>query len=383
MGTIRLLPSGRFNAQVRVAGFKPLSRTHESYAAAQAWAQEQEAELLSKRAKSLGDGQVNRQSFTTIVQSYLGSQEHKAKRETTRRTEVRCTRAVLRLLGDYRIEYLDAPTLQREFFDVRTSETYRGRPTSGDTIRLEKALISAVFNFAVLRGLAKFNPVLRAKFQVPAPAKRLIRISPEQENKILDAAISYGQRRNTDKEPKDRKGDRLFVYVAFLFDTGTRPGEASRIRLEWISSDFSKISIPPGSHKTNIPRVILVRHELAVLLRGQVEISKQYKSPYLFFSIRNPQKPYQYYHPIKTIFSRAGLPSNYVPHGVRHEFISRLFEHTSLSDSSIAKIVGDKTPLSLLPYSHIRTEALRSDFVDFHSQMDKKLELDRLRQNRD
>ena len=33
MGTIRLLPSGRFNAQVRVAGFKPLSRTHESYAA--------------------------------------------------------------------------------------------------------------------------------------------------------------------------------------------------------------------------------------------------------------------------------------------------------------------------------------------------------------
>lgn len=367
MGTLRQLPSGKWNAQVRLTGFKPATATHDTPEAAQAWINATEARLLGRRSQSLQEGSTpSKTSLEYVSQLYRQSLEFKKKRPSTQRTEERCSVAIERLLGRYHIEHIDPPVIQREFIDARAGEGYKGKPISGDTVRLEKAYLSAVFNFAVLRGIAKHNPVLRAKFQAPKPQKRLIRITPVQEEAVLSAALNYGSRNNTDKLPQDRKGDRLYCFLAYLFATGSRPGEASRIKLDWISEDLRTISVPQTHHKTDIPRVVLISDEFRPFLKAQIELAKASKSPFLFFAIRDPSKPYPYYHPVKTVFERAGLPSNYVPHGVRHEFISRLFEHSNLSDSVIANLVGDKTPLSLAPYTHLRTERLRPDF-DEHS----------------
>ena len=45
---------------------------------------------------------------------------------------------------------------------------------------------------------------------------------------------------------------------------------------------------------------------------------------------------------------------------MRHEFISRLYEHTELTDGMITALAGDVNPLfSLSPYRRLRVSALR------------------------
>jgi hypothetical protein len=49
-------------------------------------------------------------------------------------------------------------------------------------------------------------------------------------------------------------------------------------------------------------------------------------------------------------------------HGMRREFISRLFEFpaSTLNDGQIALLVGDVNPASLEPYRYLRSEQLRN-----------------------
>lgn len=370
MANIHQLPSGSFRAVIRRKGFPRQAQTFKTRDEAEKWASQIEASVLTKRATN-EIANAGLLTFSDAASMYFASAVFLNKAESTRRREKSVSTHPLRTLGDYALVHIDEAVIQSKHIDKRLTEKTRvGKAPQGDTIRLEKAFISAVFNFARKRALVKRNPVLHADFDMPACNRREERITPEQEIMLYSAAVEYLAHHRTNPC--------LPAWLYFVFATGTRPGEASRIRLEWINEHQQIIALPRASHKTRRPRIILLPDPVYNALQAQIEAAREAKSPFLFFSRTHKTRecvPYAYSHPWKNICARAGLPSKIVPHQMRHEFISRIIETTTLSDSQVAALVGDVHVLSLEPYKHLRAAQLAPHLTDYHETVAQMIKL--------
>jgi integrase len=369
MPSVSPLPSGSFRSQVRLKGHKTEGRTFPTEPEALAWGVRREAELLQRTAQTVLDDNHTELTFKEIYNLYIASPVHANKALNTRNREVQASAAVLRLIGVYALSNLDSPTLQKSFFDKRSSEkNFRGKPISGDTLRIEKALVSAVFGFAKKRGLVKFNPLIRGGFDMLTLNKREIRITAEQQAMLIRAAETYIQGHRANRV--------LLPWLYFILNTGCRPGEAAKIKLTWCDFSKNQISVPRAGQKTRRPRVILLTPFDSFALEQLAEQAEESGSPYLFSShSKHGFIPYRYYHPWRGILALAGLPADIVPHGARHEFISNLFEKTTLSETQIALLLGDLNPLSLERYKHLRVSALRQQHDDYSSALREVTEL--------
>lgn len=351
MATIHQLLSGSWRAQIRRKGLPQKSQTFKTEREAKLWADEVEASFSTKRIAYSKDSGL---TFNEAYKKYLGSPTFQNKAAKTQEREKSASIALVRSLGEYAMQIIDYTIIQ-EYIDNRQSETsQKGKKISGDTIRIEKALLSSVFKFCNRRGFCNGNPAAQS-FDMPSLNKREIRISVQEELRLCSCAHVYYNKNHSKVNPS------LLYWIRFVFATGMRPGEAAKIELAWINEEGTKISVPRSGHKTKRPRIVMVRKGS---LTGAIKRAEELRSKYLFCS-KNGKSPYRYSQPWRAICKMARLPENVVPHGVRHEFISRLFEETELSDGQIATLVGDVHPLSLEPYRHLRAETLR-DKLESH-----------------
>lgn len=366
MPTFQQLPSGSWRASVRLAGHEPQYKTFKQRSDAESWAASAETSLRKISLTALIDGETDALTFAQAYALYLESPAFLKKAATTRRREPQCAVAPLRLLGKTALIHISAPLLQSKFFDVRASEKGpRGQTLSGDTLRLEKALISSVFAFARRRGHVKINPTLAGDFELPTLGTRDIRISHQEEVLLTDTALEYINHYRANRT--------LPFWLAFVFATGTRPGEAAKIERSWCNFRTNQIHIPRTGHKTRLPRVILIPENIVEFIKVQDVIARHAESKYLFFSGKEGDyKPYRYSHPWRKICRRVGIPDSVVPHGIRHEYISRLFQYTTLSDTQVAALVGDVHVLSLRPYTHLRAVNLKPQ-LEAHAQQISEL----------
>jgi integrase len=324
--------------------------------------------------------------FKDLAEKYFGSPVFENKAATTQDREKSISKPVVRYFGRYAVTVIDGTMIQ-DYFDKRSREHKRlsnGETTdgriSGHTVRLEKAFLSSVFKFAKRRNLAPRN-ILLDSWDLPNCNKREGRISIQEQVNLFSAAQEMLQ------NPKTNPC--MLPWLHFIFETGTRPGEAAKAEIAWFDFEKRKVSIPRLSHKKRNPRVILLRKEMAEELKAQRDLAVAKGSKYMFWSLSNAPRakdgagkplrrrrtqeeteareirPYAYYHAWRRLCTKAGVPPNINPHIVRHEFISRLFEHTELNDGQIASLVGDVNVLSLEPYKHLRVEQLR-DKQDAH-----------------
>jgi integrase len=364
--------TGKWQAIIRRKGAPSTSRVFKTEAEARTWADQHEGAILATRAevKQAGSTSPEQKTLAEVAALYFKSPSFLSKATTTQRTETQKSVAVLRLLGSYYIDHITVGTLQLNYFDVRSVETHKGRPIAGHTIRLEKALLSSLFNFAARRSLVKQNVLYRARFDFTRPKGREIRISLEDQARILTEAQRYGHKQKAGGYRYDAN-THAYSFLMFLFQTGMRPGEASRIKLEWISKDLKSIAIPSGSTKNRSPRIVLLHEYQRTLVESQSKRAKASGSPYLFYALTLPANPYPYTQPLKAIFKRAGL-AELVPHGIRHELVSRLFENGRVPEALIPLFTGHDSPASLEAYKHLRVEKHRDVFEDFSQQQAKE-----------
>lgn len=368
MASFTTLPSGSIRAEVRRKGFEPQKKTFKTREDAQAWADATEANMLMRTVQVVAAGQKGEVTVQAVWDLYKASPVFAQKSQNTREREVDCSAAVLRLLGQTALANIDVPMLQTSFIDVRAREkNQRGKQVSGDTVRLEKALLSQLFSFGVKRGYCKANPLYGADLDMPGKNKREVRISPAQEDALCERAFEYTtQHKRTNKN--------LSPWLLYVFGTGSRPGESAKVECSWVHLDQMEVRIPRAGHKTRRPRIVIFTEGLRWVLSKQLERAKAVGSKYLFWSV-SPETgeciPYRYYHPWRAICKLAGVPPEVVPHAARHEFISRLFENTTFSDGQIAALVGDVHVLSLEPYKHLRVNSLRDDMDKHRAEMEE------------
>lgn len=385
MATVSELPSGKFRAQIRRKNLASIGKVFDTREEAAAWGLAREAELVT--AKSSGVARPNAGlTFNVAVERYFNGPKFGEKAIGTRARERTSSTRLLEYFGDYALSVIDGAMVQ-EYIDMRCNEKVRHRngktldkKLSPDSVRLEKAFLSAVFKFSKRRNLVPSN-IMRDTFELPTCIPKEGRITLRQQMDVYEAAKFMGTAKNANPC--------LLSWTYFVFETGTRPGEAAKIELTWVNLAERKISIPRIGQKKRNARVVLIGDEVVEMLAECVERATEAGSKYLFFSRANtplerdamgaPVRrrrnavesdaracvPFSYYNAWRGLCKNAGLPTNINPHIVRHEFISRLFEETDLNDSQIASLVGDLNVLSLEPYKHLRVERLR-DRQDAH-----------------
>lgn len=357
MATYTQLPSGSWRVHIRRAGFPVVSRTFKTKADAEAFALVEEGSLIKRRADV--PHSVIKSNFANVVADYFKSPAFKNKAESTRSRELNASRPVLSYFADYDLSLIKPSDIQK-YFDSRSDfETYRKKPISGDTLRLEKAFLSSVFNFGVLRDYCVMNPTkhLRFEYKKPTPRDARLNLTPPQFMKKLDEF----ERASTRLNPS------FLYYLLVLHATGMRPGELSRLKLDYIDYRECRIRIPRAANKNRTERVFSFnKGAFHILFSNQYKMALRARSPYLFYSVSPSGEfvPLSYAKPMRRFLKFIGAPAGFVPHSFRHERISYLFESTNYTDSEIALIVGDVNPLSLLRYRHLHMEKIRDKVSD-------------------
>ena len=366
MPTISQRKNGKFRAQIRLARHPKIEMDFDTHEQALVWSNDYESRLKGTQpAEILRTGTV---AYTAGL--YFKSPTHLSKKLNTRLRELDSFQAIDRLLGHLAMEGLSHFEIQVKFFDKRQLETFRDKPISGNTIRLEKALLSQLYKYAIVRNLVTHNPVTGSKYEVPRCESRDVRIPREVQIRLYAAAIAHcvyyhdmSKRRN---HAPNLSG---YYWLQFMFETAMRPGEASRIKLEWIDLDYQFIRIPVIGNKNNATRLLLVN--MIKDLPEWVKAAEDVGSPYLFYSHSGngygpDLHPYNYssiWKEIKPLVK--GLDPKATPHGIRHEVISRLVESTSLSLPEIALLVGMKSYDSLKAYIHLRMDTIQGRSDEF------------------
>lgn len=357
-------PGHGWQVQIRLKGVPPKTKTLPTEADAIAWAAEEEARILANRSAALEAGKLNNdKTLSGYVDDYLSSRQYEEKRQSTRRRERQCADVIKRFLGRYSLEQITPYLLHAEYIDKRSKEEYRGKKIAGDTIRCELALLSAVLDYLQARDVVKLNVVKTSRLDTPKLGKRKRVISEEEERKLLAYARHYtatGKKANSS----------FYPWLMFLFQTGSRPGEASKIKLAWLNIPESCIVVPDEEHKNDHARYIHLSTHLLPIIKEQVAKQKAKGSIYLFSS-NNGERPFAYGQPWVDALKACGIEGA-VPHSIRHTFITRLFEQTTLNETQIASLVGQVNVLSLRPYAHVRKKFIKTEaeqFAEIQKQM--------------
>lgn len=220
--------------------------------------------------------------------------------------------------------------------DVRLAEINprTGKPITGNTVRLELALLSSLFNIARVEwGTCRTNPVeLVRKPKVSSGRDR--RLTSSEERRLS----RYFREKN------------LMLYVIFhlALETAMRQGEILALRWEHIDLRHGVAHLPEtkNGHSRDVPLSRRARNFLQMMpvnLHGNV-------FDYTASGFKNAWR-------IAT--QRLRIEDLHF-HDLRHEAISRFFELGSLNVMEIAAISGHRSMNMLKRYTHLRAWQLVS-----------------------
>ncbi len=321
MATFRKRGPYQWEARIRKRGYPTTCKTFETKLEAEAWAKDVE----TKMNKSIFVSSKEAEQYTLsecldrYIEEYIPKLKH-AKREEDR------ARAIQRRAIAHRVM---ATIRARDIADFRREREAEG--VSGNTIRLDFALLSKLFNYARSDwGMESLqNPVeLAAKPKVEKGRER--RLEDDEEEKLLNAASPIFK-----------------PLILFALETAMRREEIAS--LKWSNVNFKKPSVFLPETKNTEPRTVPLSPAALEILKN---LPRQEGVELVFgvsadFITDN----------MKQIRPKAGI-ENLRFHDLRHEATSRFFERTDLDVMEIKGITGHKTLQMLARYTHLRTARL-------------------------
>lgn len=177
------------------------------------------AELMHKVAElKIASGKTPQKEmyFKELFEHYLSWQEERVA-EGTKTIYKTATPLVFEPFYDYRVDKITPEMIDSVLDNLHKRD---GKPMSKTTIQNLRGRLSAVFNFAVSKGLIAISPMKHTKLR-PKPSNRIntLTIPSEEQMKALLLSAKEYDVHNT--------GDSLLFYPLFLLavSTGMRIGE--------------------------------------------------------------------------------------------------------------------------------------------------------------
>lgn len=316
----------KWQARVHRKEHKPIVRSFNNKADAIKWARHVESQLdlgilAPKQAMP---------TLRSMVERYVEEvtpTKKGASQERYRATQIKKTN-----LADMLINRVDGAT-------VAAYRDQRLREVSNNTVRLELALMSVVFEQCRREwGWDVTNPV--KQIRMPKPGKpRQRRLESGEEEALLSACRASG-------------AYYLESFIVLAIETGMRFSEIAGVRREHVSMTNRTIYLPEtkNGHDRTVPlssRALSAIQALPVSIDGRLFPVKpgSIRSAFLIAL----QKA-------KTV-SNGALLDGLRFHDLRHEAVSRLFEK-GLNPIEVGMVSGHRTLSMLQRYTHLRSENL-------------------------
>ncbi|MFZ5428539.1 MAG: site-specific integrase [Thermodesulfobacteriota bacterium] len=321
MATFRKRGPYQWEARIRKRGYPTTCKTFDTKVEAEAWAKDVETNMNKSLFVSAKEAEQYTLSecLDRYIEEYIPRLKH-PKRETDRARFLQKRTLAHRIMATIRA---------KDIADLRREREAEG--ASGNTIRLDFALLSKLFNYARSDwGMESLqNPVaLAAK---PRPAKgRDRRLEDGEEERLLAVA-----------------SPQFKPVILFALETAMRRKEIADLR--WKCVNLGNRNVVLSETKNSEARTVPLSPRALAVLR-ELPRSIDQKSVFNFSEDQITTA-------MKLARKKAKLDDLRF-HDLRHEATSRFFELTDLDVMEIKAVTGHKTLQMLARYTHLRTARL-------------------------
>ncbi|MBK8019793.1 MAG: site-specific integrase [Betaproteobacteria bacterium] len=325
MASIRQMASGKWQAQVRRRGIKPVVRSFGNKTDATRWARQLEAEL--DRGVFVDRSEAERTSLAVLIDRYL-AEVTPAKKSASRE---RLTLSALRnQFGAFSPVTL-RPTHISEYRDARIAAGLAGATVVKELNTLSHVLDVAIKDWGIALPMNPAKQVRRP--QVARGRDR--RLMPGEEERLLAACGAS-------------RAPMLASAVQVALETGMRMGEI--LALDWrhidLASRVATLIATKNGEVRQVPLSTAAATSISRLPRNLTD-SRVFWTWARADSLENAWR---------RAVSAAGLV-NFRFHDLRHEAVSRLFER-GFNPMEVASISGHKTLQMLKRYTHLKAHEL-------------------------
>lgn len=323
MASIRQLPSGRFNVQIRRKNAAQISRSFDTQSAAQEWIKEQESLPPEEPNPSLLPSEFD---FLVLARGYCKTVLTNSNTRTI--TQGRLERIAPRIPRDVRLITK---------FDVNKYRLARLEEVKPATCREELQLIHRVFRWAHRELLldAKQHPSPCKEVPIPAPSKPRSRVIDHDELELLMSALSPVMRH----------------VVELAFETAMRRGEIVKLQVKHLHLEDRYLSVIDG--KTG-DRSVPLTNRAVELLRGVLK-DEMAQDARLF-----PITPHSVSTAVRRARKKVELDDGVRLHQLRHTRITNVAKK-GLNQAQIMIVSGHRDVRSVQRYTHLSVK----DVVQF------------------
>lgn len=346
MASIRQMPSGKWLAEIRRKGLPSISRAFTSKVKAEEWARLIEVDIVNGDFRK----KLELAGVPTLAEA-LGEygklvtpRKKGAAPELTRIGKLSRTEIAKLRLSDI------TQAKVAEYRDTRLGQA------SASTVRIELSLFSVVFDWYINEhrgGGLTDNPVTKVKKPKPPPGRDR-RFAPDEEAKILDAALGNARKQGGGR----MRSPEFQVIVIMAIDTAMRVSEI--LGLTWTNVDLENgvAYLKEGKTKNDEKREVPLSPRAIEALKTLPRADD--KDDQIFHYTASGFKSVW-----KATLLDAGLEIGDLHfHDLRHESTSRLFENGSLNVIEVATITGHKDLKMLRRYTHLKAGDLRKKLYE-------------------
>ncbi len=343
MATLVKTPSGTWKALIRKNGWPTTSKTFRTKRDASDWSRRVEDEMV--RGVYIQRTASEKMTVEQALKRYL-SEVSPTKAAKTAQSEHGSAKKLTEKLGRYSLAALSADVIS-DYRDQRLSElTRRKTPVSNNSVRLELALLSHLFNTCIREwgvGLPG-NPLLNIRKPSPG-AGRDRRLSADEEARLYAAVDGHSN-------------PFLGWIVRIAVETGMRSSEITNLRRRQV--DIGRRVVRLGDTKNGDSRLVPLSPTATAVLKAALNHSyRPLDTDLIFFGEPGrdgKRRPYQFSKVWRGIKSHLGM-ADLRFHDLRHEAVSRLVE-LGLSDMEVSAISGHRSMQMVKRYTHLRGEDL-------------------------
>lgn len=251
---------------------------------------------------------------------------------------------------------------------IRTFLSYeRLNDISKKTIKRELSALRNFYRFLEVNGVIKYNPFLA--ITSPKPDIKYPKVLYEDEiNKLLKA----------NNERTDELKDRDQAILELLYDSGIRASELINLNLSNIDFNGRLINVfGKGSKERLVPFSDIARAALKKYIKGlRTELllkSEEEELPTVVFLNSKGKKltirGLEYI--LKQVEMKTGVFLDLHPHMLRHTFATHMLEHGA-DLRVIQKMLGHASVSTTQVYTHVTTEAMKSEYLKAHPRAKEK-----------
>ena len=243
MAYIKKLKSGNFQAQIRLKGLRPITKTFSTKTKATAFARQVEGD--SEFARKLGAPVIKVLSFEELIDLYMQTASFRDPSAYGR-------------INYWRETFKGKPVNSIDEFMVDEELHKIAEKNTGSTVNRYKSHLSAIFTFLIrhkdFKRLGLINPVMRES------------VTRYKENPAKDRFLSKNEQKRLLEACKQSNWDKMYLLILLALTSGARKGEI--LGLRWKEIDFKERVAFLGETKNGKPRYIpLTQKVVEALMR--------------------------------------------------------------------------------------------------------------------